>query len=180
MNTVEPIRDLEKIEKVANVLKRNGSRDYFLFRFGIHSALRISDIIALKVKDVKEKKYVTVVEKKTKKIRRFIISHELKLYIDEYIDGMGDDDYLFPSQKGGHISRVRAWEILKKAGNEVGLENFAPHSLRKTFGYHFYKQTKDIAILQKLFNHSAPSITLRYIGIEQDELDNALRDFTYE
>lgn len=47
----------------------------------------------------------------------------------------------------------------------------------KLFGYHFYKKTKDVAMLQKLFNHSSPSTTLRYIGIEQDEIDEAYEDF---
>lgn len=44
------------------------------------------------------------------------------------------------------------------------------HTMRKTFGYHYYKRIKDIATLQQIFNHSVPSITKRYIGITQDEL----------
>jgi hypothetical protein len=51
--------------------------------------------------------------------------------------------------------------------------------MRKTFGYHFYQQTKDVALLQNIFNHSAPSITLRYIGINDDLLDKAIDDFEY-
>ncbi|OTZ71037.1 hypothetical protein BK767_17180 [Bacillus thuringiensis serovar kyushuensis] len=44
----------------------------------------------------------------------------------------------------------------------------------KTFGYWFYKQTKDIAMLQEILNHSTPQITLRYIGINKEEKDNVL------
>jgi len=51
------------------------------------------------------------------------------------------------------------------------------HTLRKTFGYHFYQKYKDIALLQELFNHSAPSVTLRYIGINQDMIDVAMKEF---
>lgn len=47
--------------------------------------------------------------------------------------------------------------------------------MRKTFGYFHYKQYKDVAILQEIFNHSAPSVTLRYIGINQDEIDDSYR-----
>ena len=53
------------------------------------------------------------------------------------------------------------------------------HSMRKTFGYHYYKQTKDIALLQKIFNHSSPAITLAYIGIDQDRMDRAYTTFRY-
>ena len=49
--------------------------------------------------------------------------------------------------------------------------------MRKTFGYHHYKRYKDVAILQEIFNHSAPSITKRYIGIRQDEINDTLNDF---
>ncbi|MDT0761303.1 tyrosine-type recombinase/integrase, partial [Staphylococcus pseudintermedius] len=51
------------------------------------------------------------------------------------------------------------------------------HTMRKTFGYKYYNKTKDVGTLQKMFNHSSPAITLRYIGIEQAELDDALRNF---
>ena len=50
--------------------------------------------------------------------------------------------------------------------------------MRKTFGYHFYQKTHDVALLQQMFNHSAPSITLRYIGINQDIMDQAMDDFS--
>ncbi|MBP5615545.1 MAG: tyrosine-type recombinase/integrase, partial [Alphaproteobacteria bacterium] len=55
--------------------------------------------------------------------------------------------------------------------------NFGTHTLRKTFGYHFYRQFNDIVMLQKILNHSHPAITLRYIGIEQDEINNSYHQF---
>ena len=66
---------------------------------------------------------------------------------------------------------------MNTVAQRIRLEEIGTHTLRKTFGYHFYKRNKDVAMLQKLFNHSSPSITLRYIGIEQDEIDEAYEDF---
>ena len=51
---------------------------------------------------------------------------------------------------------------------KVGLQDIGSHSLRKTFGFWNYELYKDVAILQEIFNHSSPSITLRYIGITED------------
>lgn len=178
MNVVQPIRDMTKIEEIKSILKRNNYRDYFLFNFGINTGLRISDIINLRVKDVKEQDYIVLIEKKTKKTKRFLINNNLKVEINEYIQGMNENDYLFPSQKGGHIKRIRAYEILKEAGEKAGIKEIGTHTLRKTFGYHFYKTYKDVAMLQKIFGHSAPSITLRYIGIEQEQIDDVLKDFS--
>ena len=67
---------------------------------------------------------------------------------------------------------------MNNAGQNVGLDEIGTHTLRKTFGYHFYNQTRDIALLQELFNHSSPSITLRYIGINQDKIDQAYDNFS--
>ncbi|MBP7433838.1 tyrosine-type recombinase/integrase, partial [bacterium] len=51
------------------------------------------------------------------------------------------------------------------------------HTLRKTFGYHLYQKTKDVALLQYLFNHKSPSVTLRYIGINQNMADEVMKGF---
>jgi len=92
---------------------------------------------------------------------------------------MFDDDFLFRSREGKNkpISRVRAYQLLSDVAKKVGLEEIGTHTLRKTFGYWHYKQHKDIALLQELFNHSAPSVTLRYIGINQDAMDQSLENF---
>ena len=60
----------------------------------------------------------------------------------------------------------------------AGVEHVGNHTLRKTFGYWFYKATKDIAMLQEILNHSHPSVTLRYIGITEEETQNVLKHFS--
>ena len=182
MNHVQPIRDISKIEEMKNILKRKNYRDYFLFMFGINSGLRISDILRLRVKDVKGQIHISLKEKKTGKAKRLKINNSLQNEIAQYIKGMNDDDYLFPSRNGQGvkptITRVRAYMILNEAARVAGISEVGTHTLRKTFGYHFYQKTKDVALLQEIFNHSAPSITLRYIGINQDIIDSAIDDFS--
>lgn len=178
MNTVQPIRDKNTIEKFKNELLKKGSRDYMLFVMGINTGLRISDILPLKVKDVKDTTHIKIIEKKTSKAKRFKISPYLRKEIDKYINGMNDDDYLFPSRKGDkQITRVQAYRILNDVAEKLGIEEVGTHTLRKTFGYWHYKQYKDVAILQEIFNHSAPSVTLRYIGINADIIDNSIDNF---
>lgn len=179
MKEVQPIRDKKKIEEMKTELLKQGYRDYMLFVLGINTGLRISDLLDLKVQDVKDKTHIILTEQKTGKIKRFMINGQLKQDIDKYIDNMGDNEYLFQSQKGYNkpISRVQAYRILNKAAENIGLEEIGTHTLRKTFGYWHYKQYKDIALLQELFNHSAPSVTLRYIGINQDIMDKTIEGF---
>jgi integrase len=94
---------------------------------------------------------------------------------------MDDCEYLFQSKKGNNqpIQRMQAWRILNDVARKVGIKGeIGTHSLRKTFGYHMYKHCKgDVTIVQKFLNHSSPSVTLRYIGITQDSMDDLIDSF---
>ncbi|PMB07702.1 integrase [Fischerella thermalis CCMEE 5273] len=64
-----------------------------------------------------------------------------------------------------------AWNIINAAAKHAGIkECIGCHSLRKTFGYHATKNGVGIAVLQKVFNHSHPAVTERYIGLMQDDI----------
>ncbi len=179
MNYVEPIRDSEKIRELANYLRNYSERNYIMFLIGVNSGLRISDILRLRVRDVKEKDYISLREKKTKKQRIFPITPMLKKELKKHCANKQEDEFLIKSRIGYNnpISRVRAYEILRKAGEILGLYNLGTHTLRKTFGYQFYVQYKDVVTLQKIFNHSSPAITLRYIGVEQNHINNMIKSF---
>lgn len=175
MNTVEPIRDMGLVLDIADYLKQQSDRNYLMFMFGIYSGLRISDILNFRVRDVRDKKHIYIREKKTGKEKRFLINKELRKIIKEYVIGKEDYEYLFESPRGHKpISRQQAYNIISDAGKQFGLDDLGTHTLRKTFGYHMYQNTKDAAMLMKLFNHSDIHITLRYIGVEQDTTDAAI------
>ena len=181
MNTVEPIRKKSDLTKIKLLLKEQSQRNLLLFLLGINTGLRISDILSLRVADVLNKDYICIVEKKTKKYRKIILSNSLKLKLKNYTQKKPLTDYLFKSRKGTNqpITRIQAYRIIQNACQVVEIkENFGTHTLRKTFGYHFYKKTKDIALLQNILNHSSPKITLRYIGLTQDLIDKSLLNFS--
>lgn len=178
MNIVDPIREKEYINAVKRVLNESGTRNLLLFLLGINTGLRVSDLLRLKVKDVKDKDSVQIREKKTKKTKKFPIPKEIRIFISEYVERKPLSRYLFKSRKSNKpITRVQAYRIIKEACRVLGLDHTGTHSLRKTFGYHFYKQTKDIALLQKILNHSSQDITLRYIGVTQEIIDDNLKMF---
>ncbi len=181
MNSVDPIRDAETVHSIGEYLKTKDPKYYVMFTIGIYSGLRISDILKLKVRDVKGKKKITLREKKTGKEKCFFIHPKLKPILEEYCKDKDYYEYLIPSphRVNKPISRVYAYLVLREAGEKFGIPNLGTHSLRKTFGYHFYQQTKDIALLMKYFNHSDESKTLRYIGITQDTMDKAIQKLKY-
>ena len=108
------------------------------------------------------------------------INKELKDLINFYTKSKSGNEPLFNGHSDNNrLSRISAYRIINAACKKAHLEgNFGTHTLRKTFGYHFYKQFKDIAMLQKILNHSHPSITLRYIGIDEEEIYNSYMLFS--
>ena len=178
MNYVHPVRDTDQIAEMKKYLRGKSERDYMLFVTGINSGLRISDLLPLRVRDAK-KMYFDLREKKTKKQKRIQMTPGLRRELKNYIEGKEDDEYLFKSREGLNkpISRSMAYKILREAADYVGLDGVGTHTLRKTFGYHFYKMHKDVALLMEIFNHSDEKITLRYIGVNQDSMDKAMKDF---
>ena len=179
MSVVEPIRDKKVIANIKNILKKQNFRNYLLFVMGINIGLRISDTLNLKVKDVRNKNYIELYEKKTSKYKKIPIVKAYKAELNNFIKNKKDDDWLFESNKGkSAITRIQAYRIINKACLEAGLsDNIGTHTLRKTFGYHFYQEYKDIGLLQYIFNHSSQRVTLMYIGITQEIVEKKLRNF---
>ena len=178
MTTVEPIRDTKQIEKIRRILKRQNLRNYFLFVLGINFGLRISHLLALDVKDVKDKEYLELQEKKTSKYKRIPINSKLRSKLQKFTKGKRLDEPLFSTYRNNRLDRITAYNIIKKACKKAKVQaHIGTHTMRKTFGYHHYRQYKNIALLQKIFNHSSMDVTLRYIGIEQEEIYTSYNNF---
>jgi integrase len=175
---VQPIRDKVEIERLKKVLRNKSERNWMIFVAGINTGLRISDLLQLRVRDVKNKTRIEVKEGKTKKTKLVPVSAPMRGLFNRYVQGKDGRVFLFPSRKGANIplGRSGAYSVLTLAALKVGLPGIGTHSLRKTFGYHMYKKNKNVAILMELFNHSHPSVTMRYIGVNQDDLDAAVGD----
>ncbi|MBC1321073.1 site-specific integrase [Listeria welshimeri] len=196
MEEVQPIKNLEKIALMKTILSQGdfGERNVLLFSIGINTAYRISDLLSLKLSDVLEiyrqkvrvKSRLKMTEQKTEKNNSVILTKKLQKDIwdfvskehAEWIAQQDLDHYLFTGRKKNAgerpLTRQQGWYILSEAGKKAGLENLGTHSMRKTFGYHLYKNGVGLELIQVLLNHSSPRITLRYIGIEQEDKDQAV------
>ena len=178
--TVEPIRDKDNIKKMFYYLNGKDPKYGLLFKYGLNTGLRISDILPLRVDDIfnengKFKDYLVIKEKKTNKEKKIKLNHAIRKMLYSYVKEhkLSGNSYLFYSKKsGGHIQRVQAYKVLKEASTVCNVENFGTHSMRKTWGYWTYKASKyNIGLIMEMFNHSSQNVTLRYIGVSQDQKD---------
>jgi integrase len=184
MEIVEPIRDKNLIYNIYDYLENKkcigvaNNRDYLLVYVGFNTGLRISDLLSLRKFQFLNKEHLILRESKTKKLRKMIIKPRMRKIVNDYIEFNNIQDFLFTARyKDTSMSRKTAYYIMKDIEKRFKLRNIGTHTLKKTFGYHFFKDTNKFTILQRLFNHASAEETLKYIGINQDELDEVLIDF---
>lgn len=171
MKTVQPIKDKEKLNQVIDNL--GGIRNKMLFRLGLNTGLRVSDILDLKVSDIK--RTIELTEQKTGKIKRFQLSDSFYDELIQYIKSYCRGEWLFPSKTGEPLSYAQAYKIIKTAGKKAGIDDIGTHTMRKTFGYYAYNVLKvPIAYIMEALNHSSESHTLRYIGITEDVMNDTV------
>ena len=185
MKDVSPITDLDDVRAIYNRFQKWGrNREAELVMLGCNVALRISDLLQLKFDDIKEMElegrlvgYVELEEKKTRKGKKLTLNKSAMAAIDRLRALNPDAIYLFEGTgnrtRGEHkpISRQYVSTQLIDVKESLGLDyRLNTHSLRKTFGYHAYKNNTDINVLQKLFNHSSVSETFKYIGITDERV----------
>jgi len=178
---VDPIRRMKDIQSISKMLSDN-PRNNLLFVMGTNNGLRTGDLLKLKVDDVKGMKVgdtLIIREGKTGKRNILVMNKSIHKSLQIYLETLKpmDNDALFASRKGKRQITIQCVNnMVKKWVSEINLKgNFGANSLRKTWGY--VQRTVygvGFEILCKRFNHSSPAITMRYLGIEDKEVQNIL------
>lgn len=184
MSKTEPIRKNCQLAEFKDYYRktRPNPRNYALIIFGLNTALRISDILGITwdmVYDFENENYLEHLylrEQKTRKDTVIPLNDAVITALEPLRAATKrcKKAFLFPSQKipDKPISRCQAYRIVKRAAIDTHLpEHISCHSLRKTFGYHAWKNGTPPALIMDIFNHSSYQITKRYLCIEQDEKD---------
>jgi site-specific recombinase XerD len=172
MGFVEPIKDIESINKMKAVLWQESKRNYLLFVLGINTGIRIHDLLNLQVKDVwdgdKAKDFLIVGTETA-----IYLNHNVREALNSFLSGydLSGNDFVFNTRKSDRpMSRQHAYRIINQAAKEAGIQDkVGTHTLRKTFGYHAYNKGIAISLIQAIYGHSSPSETLKYLGIDHEE-----------
>lgn len=192
MGTTQPIKDKTELRHFKEYYKtvHPQPRNYALIVLGLHTALRISDILQLKWEDVYDfkrksfRKHLNIHEKKTRKENQIALNARAAEALWDYMQTRPPkpDEYIFTKSTdySTPICRSQAYRIVKAAADaSVQAPNISCHSLRKTFGYHAWKQGTPPALLMDIFNHSSYNTTKKYLGISQDERDTVFKKINF-
>lgn len=168
----EPIKDKQIIKEMMEALsmRQNGLVYTLYFEFALSTALRVSDILSLKKKDIKDG-IVRIKTQKTGLFKKIELNPNLRKKMDMYLQYKRDEELIFP------FKRQWVHKLLKHAADAVGIpsNNVSCHTTRKTSAYWIYKESgNDINITMKLLGHKDPKITREYLLINDDEVNEEL------
>ena len=136
--------------------------------------LRISDILRLRLCDIVrdgDRYRLAIVEQKTGKERVFTVPLVIQQYLENYAlrNGIGRTETLFP------ITERAVQKQLALVCDYLSYEGISTHSFRKWYATEIYTNSGyDIALVQRLLQHSSASTTQRYIGIEPQRIEQAI------
>ena len=136
--------------------------------------LRISDILRLRPCDIVldgERYRLEIVEQKTGKSRVFTVPLVIQQYMENYClrNGIQRNDRMFP------ITERAVQKQLAIVCDYLDYEGISTHSFRKWYATEIYKANGfDIALVQRLLQHSSAAVTQRYIGIEPQRIEKAI------
>lgn len=194
----DPLKSLDDINRISQYLISNRRyRDNMLFICGINFGLRISDLLRLRFcnlinDDLTFKAEFPILEKKTMNTRKVrknrwlsindAVVDAVLLYLQNVPSKL--DDFMFRSEstngkdKNVALSRKSVDRILKEIHDTLGIHaHMSSHTLRKTFGYHQMamdnNDARKLLVLQKMFGHSSVAQTMEYIGITDEEINEA-------
>ena len=140
--------------------------------------LRVSDIIQLRLCDIVrdgDRFRLSIHEQKTGKERVFTVPLVIQQYIENYClrNGIGPTEQMFP------ITTRMIQKQLAIVCKYLGYEGISTHSFRKWYATEIYKNNGyDIALVQRLLQHSSAATTQRYIGIEPQRIEKAIEGHT--
>jgi len=186
--TTRALEDNEIKAIFENVNGTHAKRNETLLIVGIGMALRASELVGLQVSDVygceersnqKAKSYVTIRAETAKfnKERTIRIGDDIQNTIADFMEwkvlsgeSVEKGAPIFVSQKGGHLTRIALFQIVKDIFAKAGIDQ-SPHCLRKTGATLYYIESDyDLIATQQFLGHADPSTTRRYIGLTSEQI----------
>ena len=173
-------------EDAAIIAKSKGNqmavRNRLIIEMALGTGLRVSELANLKIEDVhirKGQNSLTVSNGKGSKDRVVGFNNKLKVLIWKYLDYRTSQSlFLFPSERGGNMTRHGIERVFKTMAAKAGLDKkHSIHTLRHTYATHLYKASGyNLRMVQKQLGHSSITTTTVYSDVLNQDLTDALEN----
>lgn len=186
MREVEAVKTTEQRQQIEAHLVAHDSLYADIWKVGVNTALRISDLLSLTMDDVRalntDQPALNIIEQKTGKPRKIVVNASALGVMQRRLNEYPDYVWLFQSDAANRdrrappkpINRRSVSRVFERVGQKVAPKvALGTHSMRKTRGYAMHKAGRSIESIAKVLNHSSPAVTMRYIGLVQQDIDES-------
>jgi integrase/recombinase XerD len=178
--------EIESLLNAIDVSTMEGTRNRAILETLYGAGLRVSELVELRITNIYfEERFLKVVGKGNKE--RFVpIGREALKYITIYREGYRDkqivkkgyENHLFLNRRGGKISRVMIFLIIKQLAEKIGLKKkISPHTFRHSFATHLIEGGADLRAVQEMLGHYSITTTEIYTHLDRDYLKQIITDF---
>jgi integrase/recombinase XerD len=180
------VADVERLLAAPNTDEPLAIRDRALLEFAYATGVRVSELVGLTLQDILFEEGVARVFGKGSKERIVpvgrralgavaLYAREIRPTLEEKGVGRGA---LFLNARGGPLSRVGAWGVIKNMAKRAGLtKRVTPHTLRHTFATHLLEGGADLRAVQEMLGHADLSTTQIYTHVDRDYLRSVHKSF---
>lgn len=163
-------------------------RDYAILATFLFTGVRREELVNIKLSDVCMDNGTILIHGKGNKEREVYINDSLHAILSEYIGYHRDvfktaqsSEYLFPSIKAVKMNVCSVNRVVNKAFEEAGIKEYgvSAHVLRKRFATTVFANTGDIATISKMLGHASPTVTMRYVQIDEGTMRNAAKTVNF-
>lgn len=160
-------------------------RDKALLEFAYASGVRVGELITVRVRDIDIGEGFAAVFGKGSKERLVPVGRSalraLVVYLREIRPGLarpGHDGVVFLNVRGGPLTRMGVWKILRKHVERAGVRRrVTPHTLRHSFATHLLEGGADLAAVQEMLGHADIATTQIYTHVDREYVRDVHRRF---
>jgi integrase/recombinase XerD len=147
-----------------------------MFEVFYAGALRVSEIVSLKLEDVKLDMGYVLVRGKGDKERIVPLGRSAQEALSSYLRdgrpslaGQRNSPFLFIARGAKKITRQRVWQMVGAASLDAG-RHASPHMLRHSCATHMVENGADLRTVQTILGHADISTTQIYTHVALDRL----------
>ncbi len=177
-------KEVERLLEQPDEKSSQSLRDKAMLEFLYATGLRVTELTSLKLKDLNLEQGFVLCHGKGGKERIVPIGHSAQSVLRNYLQEARpkfvkkEDDSLFLTNRGGAFTRQGFWKMLKKYGEQAGLEKkISPHVLRHSFATHLLERGADLRSVQLMLGHSQITTTQIYTHVSRRQLQRVYEKY---
>ncbi len=180
------VHEIDELISAIDLSHPEGMRNKAMLEVLYGCGLRVSELVELKISNLHLEVEFIKIEGKGNKERLIPIGAQAIKYLKIYLQEVrakqqvkaGHEDVVFLNRRGGKLTRVMVFLIIKELAQKIGLKKkISPHTFRHSFASHLVEGGADLRAVQDMLGHESITTTEIYTHIDKDYLQSIITQY---